>query len=245
MITFLSFGNGVYSQSIKRIEFEANRSNWFDNIVIYNESRLQQTEFWKNHGKFCLENPRGFGYWIWKPWLISKTLEDLSDDDILVYADAGCTLNRTCPKNCLDSILEKLNECSLGIYCHQIHGCFENQYTKPETLVALNVQDSPEMKTEQIMATIIYIKKCDASVEFVNKWFEYCIKDNYRLVDDSHDINYTIQNEFIDHRHDQSIFSLLIKKSPQKAYIIPDNTWQTSPNIWPSNTLIWVTRRRL
>ena len=49
-------------------------------------------EFWNNHSEFILANKRGYGYWLWKPYLIMKTLEQMNDNDILVYADCGCEI---------------------------------------------------------------------------------------------------------------------------------------------------------
>jgi hypothetical protein len=44
---------------------------------------------------------------------------------------------------------------------------------------------------------------------FINEWYEICC--NYHMIDDSLSINK--ENEsFIEHRHDQSVFSLLSKK---------------------------------
>lgn len=238
MITFLSFGNQVFTRSAKRIENEARRSGWFDKVEVYNQLRLEQTEFWQTHGNFCQENSRGFGYWIWKPWLIRKTLAEMSEDDILVYADSGCTINGTCPRASLNEIIQKLQVTSLGIYCHQL-SCQEYQYTKPETAWALGADNTP-----QIMATIIYIRKCQASVDFFNTWWEWCTKDGYRYVNDSYDPQYSLPDNFVDHRHDQSIFSLLLKNSLCHSYIVPDNTWLGPDGKWPPDTPIWATRLR-
>lgn len=242
MITFLSFGNGTYTRSAKRIENEARRCGWFDNIEVYNQLRLEQTEFWQNHGNFCQENPRGYGYWIWKPWLIRKTIESISDDDILVYADSGCTINTNCPKEYFDEIIKNLCETPLGIYCHELSSCQEYKYTKPETIVALAADD--KLDTPQIMATILFIRKCEASLKFIDKWFEWCIKNNYIYINDLYNIQYDVPENFVDHRHDQSIFSILVKKSSYAPYIVPDNTWKNNDGSWPPNTPIWATRYR-
>jgi hypothetical protein len=46
-------------------------------------------------------------------------------------------------------------------------------------------------------------------MNFVNEW--YILGCNYHLIDDTNSITDN-DSEFVDHRHDQSIFSLLIKK---------------------------------
>lgn len=35
---------------------------------------------------------RGAGYWIWKPYIIDKTLNQLKQNDYLLYMDAGAYL---------------------------------------------------------------------------------------------------------------------------------------------------------
>ena len=40
-----------------------------------------------------LEEPRGGGYWVWKPLIVREALCGLEDGDVLLYCDAGCTLH--------------------------------------------------------------------------------------------------------------------------------------------------------
>ncbi|TLE03345.1 hypothetical protein [Helicobacter japonicus] len=47
---------------------------------------------------------RGFGYWCWKPYIILKTLEQLENNDILLYADIGCTFHPKYREKLLDMI---------------------------------------------------------------------------------------------------------------------------------------------
>lgn len=36
---------------------------------------------------------RGFGYWMWKPEVILRSLERIADGEVLLYLEAGCHLN--------------------------------------------------------------------------------------------------------------------------------------------------------
>ena len=40
-----------------------------------------------------LKHERGGGYWLWKINIINKTLKEMKDNDILLYMDAGSSLN--------------------------------------------------------------------------------------------------------------------------------------------------------
>ena len=95
MIHFLTFASSNLAPTLKRIGKEAEDSGFFDKIYLYDEHKLDKT-FRKAHKQYFRENPRGYGYWIWKPYLILKTLkEKMADGDILVFLDAGCEIHRT------------------------------------------------------------------------------------------------------------------------------------------------------
>src|SRR6202012_5207593 len=64
----------------------------FIEASVYHLKRIRDEYpvFWKKHGIFLLTAKRGLGYFLWKPFLISAKLNEIAEDDILVYADAGC-----------------------------------------------------------------------------------------------------------------------------------------------------------
>ena len=39
--------------------------------------------------KEILDNPRGGGYYLWKPYVFYKAYQELGDRDYLIYTDAG------------------------------------------------------------------------------------------------------------------------------------------------------------
>lgn len=241
-ITLVSFGNNNYTKSLNILKKEAIRSRLFHNLELYDEERLKTTEFWKNHGDFCLNNTRGFGFWCWKPWVIFDTLSNLEDNDILVYADAGCGINFNCPKENFQEIINELNKNKLGIYCYENRDFREIELTKKDTLYRMDADTPKILNSWQIGATIIYIRKCKESLDFFEKWAQTSVINNYELINDTKKL--TPYEEFKDHRHDQSIFSILIKKSPLQPVIVQDNTWVPPGYMWPHNTLIWSLRRR-
>jgi hypothetical protein len=79
------------------------------------------------------------------------------------------------------------------------------------------------------MATSFILKKCDHTLKIINEWYNFsCI---YNLLDDS-ESNIKNDDSFIEHRHDQSIFSLIRKKYGTE--IIQDETWF---NNWDFNNI--------
>ena len=50
--------------------------------------------FWENHSSFIENNKKGYGYWLWKPYIIKKTLEKMKKGDILLYLDVKLIFKR-------------------------------------------------------------------------------------------------------------------------------------------------------
>lgn len=71
---------------------EALNSNWFNSISVYGPQDLDD-EF-KTRFKDILNLPHGSGYWIWKVYIINRKLDEIKEGDILIYLDAGCTINK-------------------------------------------------------------------------------------------------------------------------------------------------------
>ena len=95
MINFVTFAShDNYIEAGERLINQANNLQIFDNIKLFNFDNLKDDDlFWKQHKDFIKNNPRGFGYWIWKPYILMKTIEQMKDNDILLYLDAGCEID--------------------------------------------------------------------------------------------------------------------------------------------------------
>ena len=65
-------------------------------------------------------------------------------------------------------------------------------------------------KDKHMQAGILMMKKCDVITSLINEWYDIC-SNNYHLIDDSPSIEKNFDN-FIENRHDQSIYNLLVKK---------------------------------
>jgi hypothetical protein len=203
-------------------------------------------EFWLPHGHFMDTHPRGYGHWLWKPWIIYKTMQHLSNDDILIYADAGCTINPFGARK-LEEYIKSVANNEFGLLAFTLTNDDmhkEYKWTKNATMQALNPPDE-DRSSKQLMATTMIWKKTEHTSKFVKEWYATCSK--HHLIDDTRDENE--HPDFQDHRHDQSVFSLLVKKysrlEEHKPLIIPDETYY-----WPDWHIdgidypIWATRFR-
>jgi hypothetical protein len=73
------------------------------------------------------------------------------------------------------------------------------------------------------MATVIILKKNAHSTSIINEWYEQC--ENYDLINDEKGKE---DPRFIDHRHDQSILSVLVNK--RGSLKITDETYFSNWN---------------
>lgn len=237
MIHFVTFGDSSYYNSLKRIYNEAKNLNIFDNILIITNKDLENKSpiFWKKHNKFISNNSRGYGYWLWKSFIILKTIQGISENDILVYADSGCTLNKN-GLNKMNEYLDIIKKSKNGILSFETT-FFEKQYTKRDLFEYLKMNNEVFLNSNHLIATAFILRKCENTTKLVSEWYDTCCI--YNLLDDSPS---SLKNDelFIEHRHDQSIFSLLRKKYGTE--IIPDETFfsnfKSEGIIYP----IWATR---
>ena len=203
---FITFGShDNYLDAGNRLINQAKQMNIFTETILYNGEYLQKdSEFWNKHGNFITNNDRGYGYWLWKSYVIKKTMENMNDGDILLYLDCGCELSVN-SKN-------KLLECMNVVKTDKIVGtttCVEREWNKMDLLEKLDMNKNEYLNTAQRQGGTNLFLVCKETRVLVNEWYE--ISCDYHYIDDSPSIIQNL-NCFREHRHDQSIFSLLTKK---------------------------------
>lgn len=216
---FVSFADNKYKNTLERIGLQAKKSHFFDSIMTYSEDDLPE-----DLRKYCSENHRGYGFWSWKPYFILKRLRELDEGDILIYADAGCTIDTKCESryNEYMKYFEIYN-----ILCFRLHYTLTTRkWTKMNLIDYLKCYHL--MDKTQILATTMLVKKTPKTLRMIEEWYE--ISKKRYLIDDSPSI---IQNDksFIDHRHDQAIFSLLCYLNEEKCKIL---ILETEPELLPT-----------
>ena len=206
-INFITFGGGNshYLEAVSRLCNQATKINLFNKITFFTDTFLQNdTEFWERHSNFVIKNKKGYGYWLWKPYLIKKTIETLNDGDILLYLDSGCEINSNKRNEMINYFgMVKTN------YIITSFTFTEKNWNKMDLILHLNANSSEFIETPQRQAGAQLLYVCDKTRRLVNEWYETAC--NYHLIDDSPSIAKNCDG-FREHRHDQSIFSLLTKK---------------------------------
>jgi hypothetical protein len=240
---FVTFADAKYAGSLRRIcrearvHFHPDRIHCFDDAVL----RTSHPDFWERHGDFIAREKRGFGYWIWKPYVILKTMECAREGDVVVYADAGCTLNaRPEAQERMTSLVQCAAFEQDGLVCFTVPDFYrpeERRWTKRVVLDYFGVSDDENKNSAQIMATTLIIKNTPKNRRLIRSWYELC--SMYDLVNDNAG---AAQEDpmFEDHRHDQSIWSMLIKTTRRDDAIVIDNDVEFHHAASP----IWATRKK-
>jgi len=241
---FLTFGAGLpnWRGAARRLGAQARESSWFDETVVATDRDL-----WSRYPEFAAQNrkvlnlrTRGYGYWIWKPFLLRELLRalDRSYDGIL-YADAGCELNSATSRGrarWADYLgMARQN----GLFAMHLPRHPEHAWSRLITMNCLQL-DQVQRESPQNQATILVATR--ERLDLIDAWLETSIADNYRYVRDgpSSEVNAL---PFRAHRHDQSIFSGLVKQAGIAT--IPDETfwapnWAEAGAAYP----IWAPRNR-
>jgi hypothetical protein len=209
--TFITFGAGgdQYINAGNRLLKQASSTGLFDKTILYKDCDLKNdTDFWSKHGEFISKNKRGYGYWLWKPYLIKKIMSSLKDGDILMYLDCGCEIDIRQKQKIIEyfEIVKNDYICGCLTTCHPP----EKAWCKMDLLIKLNIFDEDILNSPQRQAGAQLIYVCEKTRSLINEWYDI-VSTDYHMIDDSRSMvsNYP---EFKEHRHDQSTFSLLTKK---------------------------------
>jgi len=213
---FLSFAGGddKWFFCLRHLRERAIEIGVFDSVLDYTPEDLP-ADFLLRHGEFLEKNKRGYGYWLWKPYLILKQMERMNNGDTLLFLDSGCDIVVSQKADLVRLIELVKTELIIG----SKYPSPERKWSKMDLISALGGNNEQSLNSYQYQGGVNLFYKCDLVMVLLNEWYETCC--NYHLLDDSPSV---LPNDvgFCEHRHDQSVFSLLLKKyNIQSKYSLP------------------------
>lgn len=197
----------LQEQSVKT----ATEHNCFDTIYCLDSKSIDPNFYQAN--KNILSQKKGGGYWLWKPYLVNKLLEKINEGDFIFYADAFVFFIKN-----IEPLYKVCDEKTKGLLAFAM-GHKETAFTKKYVFEAMGCMGSKFTETGQNLASFFVVKKNNFTVNFFKKYLNYCC-DEKLITDVEVSPNYP---DFKAHRHDQSIFSLLLKKHDVETFIDPSN----------------------
>jgi hypothetical protein len=198
MIFLVNYANGDYKKAQILNTKSAKIVGKFDGVYSYSPEDIDESFRKKN--KEILEVKRGNGLWLWKPYFVLKTLNQINIGDILVYCDSGSFFIRN-----VNNVTNTMKQTDILVTDVPL---LEEQFTKKICFEKMECNEEKYYKTNQIQATFFILRKTNFTLKFVKKWLDLC--QNKDLIFPSG--NKDEIELFIAHREDQSILSLLCKK---------------------------------
>ena len=212
MLVFCTFGS---SQGY--IEYCIEAKDWISGrysdsrSVLYNPDDLPQLI-----RDYCVANPKGYGLYRWKPWIVHDCMKSCSDNDILLYVDARSEFPS--------------GRCGWLDRFVFLDGSFEAEYRDIDLLVYLSTVADPERTRStadllhafgneiysydaisgHIGASFFALRVNQMTRALVSYWHNF-YEDYPSLCCDNESLKRN-HPKFVHNRYDQSVFSLTIKK---------------------------------
>jgi len=212
MIKIITFANGNYTES-RDILVSIIRNMNVGQVIKYTDNDLG-VDFFEKY-KEILSFSRGYGYWVWKPFLILKSLMESNPDDIIFYVDST------------DLPTKKLFEYINNHFIENDILLFRQNYphdnwTKKDCFILMDCDGDKYHNQIQLEAGAIAIKKTNFNIKLMEEWLNYC--SNKFIVSDLPNIcGFENHINFVEHRHDQSILTNLAIKYDIKSQQLDDS----------------------
>lgn len=224
MIVAINYADRKYKEAQKYNSMTAISKGKADRVISYSFKNLDKEFVRKNEN--ILRRRRGAGYWLWKPYIIQKTLCSLRKGDYLVYLDSGAFYI-----NNIRYLIKQMKEDKQCIMAFEVP-LKERCWTKRDVFICMDCDEQRYAETNQRMGGIIVIKKTERAEQFVDEWLKY--GQEGELITDARNTGVGGGNYagFIENRHDQSIFSLLTKKYGIRGYEDPSQFGRLPELFW-------------
>ncbi|CAD7964666.1 unnamed protein product [Amoebophrya sp. A120] len=209
----ISYADGCCQKAIKK-NLETGKG-YFQDQRAYDSTAFDPV--WKEQHNDILSVKTGGGLWIWKPYVMLKTLEDenVPWDSVVVYLDAGNHFTND-PRLFVLNALKETDVAVLQLKC-----CFEADWSKRETLMALNGDHHAISERPQMGAYFLAFRKTPLALRFARHWLSKMIDPVIVKVES---IDKSVKNYagFQKHMADQSALSVLFKQYGFKHVALKD-----------------------
>ena len=223
MIYAINYADANFEKARKFNTKTAYSKGKADKVIEYSPSDLDEEFVKKNK---ILSNKRGAGLWLWKPYVILKTLKQINEGDYLFYCDAGAIY-----VNKIQYLIDCMEKYQQSVMVFELP-LLSRQFTKKETFYLIGFDDYEQ---NQILGGYILLKKNNFSEFFVSEWLRYC--EDERIISPEYFCPEIKEfDDFVAHREDQSILSILVRKHNLSVFRDPsdfgDRPWQYASNEW-------------
>lgn len=176
-----------------------------EKVIEYGPDDIDEN--FRNKNREILQNDKGGGYYLWKPYILNKAIKSMDKDDYLVYTDAGSIF-----VNPIQNLIACMKRENTDIMVFSLEKeMLERKYTKRDAFILMDCNSNQFANTPQTIGGYVILKKTAFVEQFLKEDLQYA--QDIRIISDNENVlqqdNYA---DFITHRHDQSIWSLMVKK---------------------------------
>lgn len=208
----MTFAKGTFVESQSKLNIHLKKIGVSN---VKNFSDLDLPNYFMEEFKDYFKLTRGFGYWIWKPFLILQELKELRSDEILIYIDSTDLPE----KMFFEVVYEHFQNNDILLVNR---GYLHSQWTKRDCFVLMNCDTEEFYNQVQLEAGILGFKNSIQNINLLKEWFEYMKNPNI-LTDIQNICGLPNLQNFIDHRHDQSILTNLSIQKKIKSFRFNNN----------------------
>ena len=179
-----------------------------DKVICYNIDQDIDDEF-KEKNRALLESGQGRrkGYYLWKPYFVNRAVNSIAYDDYLIYMDAaGFYYKRN-----VREIVQYMEKNSIELVISRRYKYLEKHWTKRDAFVYMDCDSEKYWNQYQCMGCFFVAKKTKKLEMIMGEGLQYA--QDARIISEAPNTcgkeNY---EGFVENKHDQSIFSLLMTK---------------------------------
>ena len=201
-------------QRAQKLNSRSARQWGADKVIEYGPKDID--EAFRRHNEEILNAPRGGGYYLWKPYIYRKAYGLLGENDYLVYTDSGSVyVNKI--KYLIDCMEhQKVSVMIFSLEKERIERC----NTKRDAFVLTGCDEVMYTDTPQSIGGYLVCKKAPEVEAFLDEVLQYA--QDIRIISDEPNVmGLPDYKDFVDHRHDQSVISLISKKYGFKRFRDP------------------------
>ena len=184
-----------------------------DFIYNYRRNHIDPSFIKKNP---ILNEPVGAGMWLWKPYLILKTLENIPEDSLLLYADSGLLIRKPIREFIDNEFSDPEKSIMLFAYDPEMYR-FAGSYASGDTFYALGCHNDKCRYGHHVWAGIVVIKNNFKSRKFIQDWLDAASDPDLLTGKNLKHPNYP---EFLHHQHDEGILSVLASRDSELVQFV-------------------------
>lgn len=185
----------------------------FDFIYNYRREHLDPHFVQQNP---ILNEKCGAGFWLWKSYLILKTLHEVPEGSIVMYADSGALIRKSLT-NYIQQGLTPGKDILLFAYDPKLY-FYAGACASGDTFVAINCLNDSCRNSHHVWAGIIVVRNSAQSRAFIEQWLHLAEQSELLTGANTKTPNYP---EFRHHQHDEGLLSALAGREADKVNFVP------------------------